>query len=600
MDSRKENQTGITRPQITQEHCRHHLIGIGWWELTRSAELSHRWRISPSISILHLPKASMSPRTRCLVLTAHFVFTVGFIESMATEACIASTLRVVAKSGDIAPGLTTGARFESFPSVFLDDDGNVTIVASLDQPTGGRFREGIWSESFADDLEIIAVEGQALPDLGSEASYYKFGEVHINKRGTIAYTAQLRNGIPGSTGLWVRDDNGLHLIAASGSPAPGLPDGAVFAAFELSNNSPAFAMNSSGDFSLLVAATDIGVGLWTGNVSSGLSLLVHEGQSMPGFPESDVLEMFSFAGIYGTILHIDAKGTTYFHGYTESIPNPTATGPNGLWAATKDGLEIVLREGDVLPGADNSVVTGLFTDGFGSESGILPILARTSNERLSHSSLLLIEDEKITSVLSIRDPAPGGDGLLVSDFFGASQVNDAHQIIFRGEYGNTTAIWSDYRSDSLELVVQELGPAPDVEEGVVFSDSGTSLTSPFRTQVINKNGQIAFWGRLETGVAGVTADNDYGIWASDASGVLRLIVREGQVIEIADGDARTVQAISFGSFNDLGHVAFRAFFTDGTQAAVLSNLVAVPEPSSCLLAAISLVLLLPVMRISCS
>ena len=64
---------------------------------------------------------------------------------------------------------------------------------------------------------------------------------------------------------------------------------------------------------------------------------------------------------------------------------------------------------------------------------------------------------------------------------------------------------------------------------------------------------------------------------------LRLIAREGDTLDVRNGpevDLRTVEDLGDYSFNDLGYVAFEAKFTDGSYAILVSNLVAVPQPSA--------------------
>jgi hypothetical protein len=81
---------------------------------------------------------------------------------------------------------------------------------------------------------------------------------------------------------------------------------------------------------------------------------------------------------------------------------------------------------------------------------------------------------------------------------------------------------------------------------------------------------------------------------------LQLIAREGDLLEIAPGDSRTVNLLYFlsrvpgtlptgnsdgrpSAFNNLVQLAFQASFTDGSQGIFVSNRVAVPEPSSLVL-----------------
>jgi hypothetical protein len=106
---------------------------------------------------------------------------------------------------------------------------------------------------------------------------------------------------------------------------------------------------------------------------------------------------------------------------------------------------------------------------------------------------------------------------------------------------------------------------------------------------LNGAGQIAFAAKLTH--PGVNLRNDYGIWAESIDGELTLIVRTGELLEVAPGDFRTIDRFQFiGSsgnqdgrnslFNERGQLAFGATFTDGTSGIFVSNAVAIPEPAA--------------------
>jgi hypothetical protein len=105
---------------------------------------------------------------------------------------------------------------------------------------------------------------------------------------------------------------------------------------------------------------------------------------------------------------------------------------------------------------------------------------------------------------------------------------------------------------------------------------------------INDRGQVAFLGGLQVGEGGVTENDNLGIWAEDATGVLQLVVRTGSELEVAPNVFRVVTeldllgaAAKIGSgFNDFGQIAFIANFSDGSSGIFVSNRVAVPEPDS--------------------
>jgi hypothetical protein len=177
-------------------------------------------------------------------------------------------------------------------------------------------------------------------------------------------------------------------------------------------------------------------------------------------------------------------------------------------------------------------------------------------------------------------------GVVFADAFSQPPLlNDANQIAFIDDLSgagvdatNQKSLWISGPS-GLNLVARDGSSAPGLP-GQVFKE----LSLP----QLNAAGQIAF-------LAGVGPASDGGsssIWATDRSGVLRLVVRAGDPLEVAPGDVRMIQDFDVmreipgehdgrpSYFNDLGQVAFLANFTDGSQGIFVSNAAAVPEPTA--------------------
>jgi hypothetical protein len=195
--------------------------------------------------------------------------------------------------------------------------------------------------------------------------------------------------------------------------------------------------------------------------------------------------------------------------FSGSISESTA---RGIWSNRTGTLDLVVRNGEAAPGTLNGVLFG---------SVAVPVL-----NDANHLTFL--------GVLT-------GDGITTS---------------------NDTGIWSD-RSGTMQLIAREGDVAPGAPSDVVFGQFDAN------SYVLNANGQIAFLGRL-TG-ANVTTANDVGIWATDSTGELQLIAREGDQFEVGSGDVRTIRELMFftgtgnadsrpSGFNDLGQLAFWASF----------------------------------------
>ena len=86
--------------------------------------------------------------------------------------------------------------------------------------------------------------------------------------------------------------------------------------------------------------------------------------------------------------------------------------------------------------------------------------------------------------------------------------------------------------------------------------------------------------------------DDYGLWAQDPKGQLKLVLRRGDQVDVDNGpgvDLRTVDFIDAGfygsgadpphTFNDKGQILLSLQFTDGSSGLFVSN-AAVPEPTT--------------------
>jgi len=224
----------------------------------------------------------------------------------------------------------------------------------------------------------------------------------------------------------------------------------------------------------------------------------------------------------------------------------TPTNDSGIWAETNGTLSLVALEGEPAAGFTGDVAYG------------------------NMSPLALV----------------GGDGTLA--FSGDVRGTGI-------DFNNYASIWIENQFGT-QLIAREGTPAPGTEPGVVFDELRTWFGYDQPTQLgasawysLNDRGQLAFLGRLRG--TSITGANDAGIWATDVDGSLHLIAREGDTIEIAPGDMRTISFIAtrepsggqdgFARFlNDQGEIAFQANFTDGTSGIVVAR---IPEPATAVL-----------------
>ncbi len=507
----------------------------------------------------------------------------------------AQTLRTVAISGDPAPGAGSGASFFDFEGLVLNDAGQVAFLGEL---TGTEVVDsnslGIWSEGGGSGLALVARSGSAAPDVSSGVYFGGLGNPVLNNVGQTAFAGGLvgEGAIPFiDNGIWSEGGgSGLALVARAGKMAPGA-GGANFRFFFT-----ALAFNDAGQtaFFGLLDGTNNTSGVWSEGGGAGLALVARGGDVAPG---TSGTKFSTFNISSPSPPAINNAGQTAFGG------NLASTKRVGIWSEGGGaGLALVAREGNVAPGTggENFVSSGF--DSFSNPilndlgqtafSGFLP--GRNVNMD-RNMGIWSGGGSGLTLVARTGDIAPGtGDNASFSKFRGTPALNNAGQTAFLGELfdmpNSGLGIWSEGGGSGLALVARAGNVAPD---------TGGASFSSFSTPALNNAGQTAFLGSL-TGT-GVGNSNDRGIWAEDLSGVLKLIAREGDMLDIDDGPGtvfRTIIGLSFAGntgngdgrpsgFNNLGQLVFSATFTDGTNGIFVSNLVAIPEPSTLLLGALA-------------
>jgi hypothetical protein len=136
---------------------------------------------------------------------------------------------------------------------------------------------------------------------------------------------------------------------------------------------------------------------------------------------------------------------------------------------------------------------------------------------------------------------------------------------------------------NLRAVIVERTSAPGT--GGVFASMSSTIGDMVRDMAVNRNSQVAVLAYFEV----IPGDRRDGLFATDLEGNLHKIVAHGDMLEVAPGDIRQVDNVSFkgtahqfqgSGLNDLGQVAFSVRFTDGTSGMFISSLVAIPEPTT--------------------
>ncbi|MGH0030852.1 MAG: DUF7453 family protein [Myxococcota bacterium] len=471
----------------------------------------------------------------------------------------------------------------------------------------------------ATTLRAVALEGDPI----GAFTFESFGTPVINALGQVAFDTDLEVG--GLAGPFVVSEGGgtLHIALA--------PNDAPFPAPQTGNFGPP-AFNDTG---AVVSMLD------KGNESVQIEALASDllggvgcGQGPPpvdpGFCSEPVINDAWFATLVGDV-HVPAN--------------------SGLWRS-QDGLIEQLVVGGTpvvgLPGtsvaglgfpvmnaADEIAFAGSVDDGVSVDAAIL--VYRGSGPELEHRG---------------GDPAPGIAGATFSSFPGL-RINGSGALAFGAMLAipsqpDTASVWST-ASGMPELLALAGDPAPGTPPGVVFAtllpldlqvlalndrdqvllaarlqgpgvisanDDAIHLGTPGDLNLVLREGDpapgtgagvtllpLASWasqGRalnasgelvLDAGLAGpgVGAGNDLAIFAH-LEGRLFLVLREGDDLEVAPGDTRTIQGLRLRRargavvdgiptpFNDARQLAFTADFTDGSSGVFVATLGPLPVP----------------------
>jgi len=344
--------------------------------------------------------------------------------------------------------------------------------------------------------EIVA--GSPAPGSGDLFLDFK-GPPVVNRNGDMLISANLING----SGLFLRDDSGLHLIADTFSQPPGTEAGTTFF------NSTGFftdrGLTTDGEvfFRASLAggainqANDSGLWSWAGGT---LRSLARESGPIPS--GNGVSFSWSSAALYFQPMVSTAGGRMAFVS-TLAGPGVVLANNEALFSGAPDALDIFLRKGDP------AVAPGLPPDARHGPASVRPIGLNDSGEMIFISNL-------------------SGTGINTS---------------------NDHTVWKA-ASGNLEMMFREGEQVPGAPAGVHFSNAAISQLA--RGIALNSAGESVIYMSL-AGPA-VTAADDSALF-TDVGGNPGFIVREGDAAPGLPGV--TVASLSARPFmlNGRGDVA---------------------------------------------
>ena len=291
----------------------------------------------------------------------------------------AGALAPLYRTGSAAPDTAAGTVFSDFSGPVANRSGQIAFQGFL---RGGGATSttdlGLWVNSPIAGLRLIAREGSVAVGAGGVRTYQDpgisgdvnpFSYLQVSDGGQVVFAGRLNDD---TRGLWIGDTNGTSLIALGNQQAPGVPAGALFSKTTLAQGGTrSYDLSAAGNFgfaALLVAGAG-GVtsanqhGLWARTAAS-ISLIAREGSQAPGLP---IGVNFSASGsnpFDGA--EVNDAGDISFKAHFAGI-GITAGNDSAIWTGLPGALQVVVREGDLAPGAPAGFL-------FGDLSTVRPIL----------------------------------------------------------------------------------------------------------------------------------------------------------------------------------------------------------------------------------
>jgi hypothetical protein len=416
--------------------------------------------------------------------------------------------------------------------------------------------DGLIARPANGDITIVALDGRQAPQLDPGVNFSNPGTTGwvINNAGHVAFVDSLAGTGVSTTNeraLFAGPTGDLSLVAREDAPAPGLPEGVLYAHMGF----PFISSNGH----VLFDSTLRGTGVTSSNdeaIFSGtpgnVVVIARENDPVPGAGEGVTFRSFSGSQVNG-------QGHVAFNARLRGT-GVASVNENTAWIWTPAGLTMVARGDTQVPGLPVGVkynVPAIPHVNDDDEIWIRGTLRGTGVGSSNDEPILFGSPPALSLVLREGSAAPAMPaGVNIASFQGQNSYNKSGQITFGVSLGGTGITTSNNfaiyhgTAGAFQILAREDEQAPSAEAGAVFDSFVGSGQTP---TVINAAGMTVFGAKLRG--AGVTADNDTGVWVG-TPGNVSLLAREG---DAAPGTAAGTTFNHFGNppiMNANGEVVF--------------------------------------------
>ncbi len=483
---------------------------------------------------------SVNDAGQAVVKAVYKVGTVSTTAILAFDVANTATMKVIAKNRDAAPGIPN-AVMSTLKEPLMGPDGSVAWVATLANApaTTGAVLPANNTAIFLDEDGAGVIAADMVARKGGVATgaaiWKSFTSVALGAN-ALAFTGVMESKTAGvspgpggattltDSGMWVYDrtTSTLALALREGDP---LFDSTVKVIAALTARTGSAGQGRGVESGGILGITKVRVTLannrqtiWDVAADGGLSPLYSEGGLAVGYGATDTWKSF------GLPTQNSPSAATAFLGTVKPVPGGAATAANNVAIFAEDdssyAASLVVKKGDVATGVQDGIFSA-FLD---------PVSA--SNQSVAFKGTL-----KTVPGVTATD----NEGLWMSD-----------------------------ATNGLSLVAREGAQPAEAVAGAKWK-AFTSLALPEGRGPLFVASMHSKIGTTSPGPGGITTATDMGLWATDSSGSLRLLLQEGDAIGPITVKTFTVLSSVTGSpaqtrsFNSGGSVIVRFIDTLNAQ-----------------------------------
>jgi len=479
--------------------------------------------------------------------------------------------RTLAVTGQAAPGSPAGVVFESLSSPRINEAGTIAFWARLGGPGPSDPKvSSIWSVLPGGSPVRVVAAGDTAP-FDDAQQFMSTIDPAIDSKGGVTFLASFTDEpspthqTPAPAGIFAAaagnlEDFGARDGAPNGLPAPQGTFAGIVAAAAGAPGSVAFSANG-------------GRGVWSALSGSNPELIAARDTQAPGLPEGVQL------------LHIDAPwqdegGSVLFRSTLRLMPTDNH-GPAALWSDRAGALAALVVAGDAAPGGPAGATFADFGTRPALAGGRVFFSALLAGEEVTaeNDTGLWTDRSGALDVLAREgDVVPGLTDVVYGSISPRPATNRRADAAFlaylRGPSvtaTNNSAIVRSMANGHTAVVAREGDQVPGMATGVRYA--------VFHEPAINERGQVAFVARLR-GDDGTNVGpmNNVALFYTDPCRGVTPVVRTGTAftVEVPGGSpaVRTIAEIIFdsepavtgrGQFNGDGTLVFTLRFTDGSS-----------------------------------